>query len=477
MVTPYIAAVIDKANNQNKYNCPVATKPNHFYGKYEDAALETSTIAFTSEYNEPIDLLAMVTGCEGNPDNPNAVHNEIPKSTLKANGLAFRFDVPTKPFELGTNNTDQQKFARADGNYLISTYVNAPEGAQPNEASIDKTPVVRVELVDTVNSKIVDVRYFKVQWIKDVVVPEKQPLGLIHTFKDTLSCIDFHGQINWDVFVEKILAKVNGGNGLSYNEFVNIYKDGKITITPDYKLASGHNPEDAYSIVWEDGPEYDEYAAAFKWEILIDEYGKLIDGKNAADLKEGDVLETYTLNVEMESKDGYNAPITFSIEVEVVVPELPSIHGFIELNWDINEQLARIYPVQYGSNFQTEPTAFYAYDLNTLFNNEDAKNGLFVNGITTDDPKLVDEWKDRRWDIQYSASQQTTYKPVFAATPNTYYAGDASTAGYVLKNVTETASQLLPVTDPAVANWYTVSPSSTTTGLRKRLLPTTQPAS
>ena len=450
VVTPYIAAVIDKANNQNKYNCPV--EPNHFYGKYEDAAIETSTIACTSEYNESIDLLAMVTGCEGNPDDPNAVHKEILKSTLKANGLAFRFAVPTKPFELGTNNTDQQKFARVDGNYLFSTYVNAPEGAQPNEASIDKTPVVRVELVDTVNSKIVDVRYFKVQWVQDIVVPVEQPLGLIYTFKDTLSCVDFNGQINWDVFVEKILAKVNNGNGLSYNEFVKIYKDGEITIKPDYQLASGHLETDAYSIVWEEGPEYDEYAAAFKWEILIDEYGKLIDGKNAADLKQGDVLKTYTLNVEMKSKDGYNAPITFSIAVDVVVPELPSIHGFVEYNWDIFGELARIYPVQYGSTFQTEPTAFYAYDLKTLFNeNED---GLFVNGISTDDPKLAAEWACRRWDLQYSLGQQTTYKPLFAATPNTYYAGDASTSGYVLQNVTETASQLLPVTDPAVANWY-----------------------
>ena len=162
----------------------------------------------------------------------------------------------------------------------------------------------------------------------------------------------------------------------------------------------------------------------------------------------------------MKSKDGYNAPITFSIEVEVVVPELPSIHGFVEYNWDIFGELARIYPVQYGSTYQTKTdstTAFYAYDLKTLFNeNEDS---LFVNGITTDDPKLKEEWECRKWDLQYSLGQQTAYKPLFAATPNTYYAGDASTSGYVLQNVTETASQLLPVTDttvanPAVANWY-----------------------
>ena len=129
-VTPYIAAVIDESKDQKDYSCTRSV--NHFYATYAEAATATSAIAANSAYNEPIDLLAMVTGCEGNPSVDGDVHKEITKATLRANGLTFRFAVPTKKFELGVNNTDQQTFAVVDGNELRSTYVgDDSEGSVP----------------------------------------------------------------------------------------------------------------------------------------------------------------------------------------------------------------------------------------------------------------------------------------------------------------------------------------------------------
>ena len=103
----------------------------------------------------------MVTGCY--IDNDEA--KEITKETLKAAGLEFRFALPTKPYTVGDNDTDQQKFAsvaNTDGAWTLTSKL--PDGTTNNQAAIDKTPIVRVELVDVNNKNaVVDVRYFKVQ--------------------------------------------------------------------------------------------------------------------------------------------------------------------------------------------------------------------------------------------------------------------------------------------------------------------------
>lgn len=453
VVTPYIAAVIDESVDQKDYDCDESI--NHFYATYEDA--QKSDVAISAAYNESIDLLSMVTGCEGNPEDPTAVHREITKATLSANGLEFRFALPAKPFELGSNNTDQQKFAYldedAEGNPILkSTYVNAPEGAEPNEASIEKTPVVRVELVNVEDDEIVDVRYFKIQWTRTLEVPDSQDLGVIYTFRDILGCDEFNGNINWATFVEKILAKVNGGSGLSYNEFVSIYRTDKATVELSYKPTVGHS--NVFVINWEsaaDG-ERDEYAAAFNWNILPSEYGSLIDGKSASELNEGDVLKTFTAKIKMPSNDGFNGTLTFAVEVDVVVPKLPSMHGFTQMNWDEFGELARIYPVQYKSTNQTEPTAVYAYNLNTLFNvNAD---GLFVDNILTDNQGLAGAWACRKWDLQFSKNQTLPYVPGFAA--NVSYADDANTGGYSLLDKLIKASTIDPNDGDgnSYVNWF-----------------------
>ena len=93
------------------------------------------------------------------------VAKEITKEALKAAGLEFRFVLPTKPYKVGDNDTDQQKFAsvaNTDGAWTLTSKL--PDGTTNNQAAIDKTPIVRVELVDVNNKNaVVDVRYFKVQ--------------------------------------------------------------------------------------------------------------------------------------------------------------------------------------------------------------------------------------------------------------------------------------------------------------------------
>ena len=451
-VTPYIAAVIDESKNQKDYNCN--PEFNHFYATYAEAATATSDVAATSAYNEPIDLLAMVTGCEGDPADNDAVHNEIEKSTLRANGLAFRFSVPTKKFELGNNNTDQQTFALVDGNQLISTYVgDESEGSIPNQASIDKTPVVRVMLVDTVNKdQIVDVRYFKVKWTTVPVVADDQELGVVEEFEYTLGCDDFTESINWATFVEKILSKINGGAGLSYNDFVKTYNSANATYKVDYTVETGHN--DVFTIYWDTQSQYDEHAAAFTWDIHPVEFGKLIDGKNVEDLKEGDVIKTYTITITLPSNDDYNGDIIFKVTVDVKVPELPSIVGYNTIDWLEMGELARIRPVQFGSE-SAETYVTYNYDMTTLFRMNNS--GVFMNGVVppaTSNQALA----CRAWSLQFAKDQVTDYEPEFnvAGRPTALYAGenDAFTGYRLFWRLERAAYMVYNGEESASENWH-----------------------
>ena len=66
-----------------------------------------------------------------------------------------------------TNKTDQQKFAKLDSheNGIMSSKVYTVEGT--SATAVGREPIVRVELVDTVNNALVAMRYLKVKWVKE----------------------------------------------------------------------------------------------------------------------------------------------------------------------------------------------------------------------------------------------------------------------------------------------------------------------
>ena len=453
-VTPYIAAVIDESKKQDDYNCTRSV--NHFYATYAEAATATSAIAANSAYNEPIDLLAMVTGCEGNPSVDGDVHKEITKATLRANGLTFRFAVPTRKFELGVNNTDQQTFAVVDGNELRSTYVgDESEGSVPNKASIDKTPVVRVMLVDTVNKdQIVDVRYFKVKWTPVPVVAEDQDLGVVEEFEYTLGCDEFEESVNWDTFVQKILSKVNNGAGLSYNDFVNTYSSINADVDPDYTVDADHE-DDYFTISWDATGSVDERAAAFTWNVRPSEFGSLIDGKNVADLNKGDVIKTFSITITLPSNDDYNGDIIFKVTVDVKVPELPSIVGYNTIDWLETGELARIRPVQLGSE-SAETYVTYNYDMTTLFRMNNS--GVFMNGVVppaTSNQALA----CRAWSLQFAADQPMYgYDPRFGNRTGFLYASEDNNASgdgyYLLRGLDSAAYMVYNGEETTMENWH-----------------------
>ncbi len=428
-VEPRIAALVDKGAskpNDGEWECSEEGTHYHFSATFE--AAKESNPAKLCAYNDKVDLLSLVTGCY---TDAKGAH-EITKAALAASGLEFRFSIPSKSFKIGENETDQQQFATVaageDGAWTLSSKL--PGGVTDNQAAIDKTPIVRVELVDVNNGNAVaDVRYFKVQWVREAV--DAVDLGVLKTFEYTLGCDIFSGDMLWSEMVDDVLAKL-GSNGMSQNEFLATYDIPEIE-AEDHKVGNVDAVEaDGVELYYNFDVAADESAAAFVWSLTPEQIGTVMDitGKQTVAKK--------SVNVTIPAKNKYQGAISFSFEVEIKLPLLPAIYGYDFSFWYTDKELANVYPVQYNRDDiisgDIAPTCEYNYELDRLFSDSRIVKNLLPCG---------------KWDVQFALDQPTDYKPAMTAEP----AGNGDNSGYLLNKGLETAVKL-NYYNMASGNWY-----------------------
>lgn len=402
-VEPKIAALVD-----DEYVCEDPDSHNHYYENYE--AAQAAAAVKQVAYDDKLDLLTLVTGCYVDATD-GAV--EITKDELTAAGLEFRFALPTKPYVLGENDSDQQQFATIAGSTMTS---KLPDGTTNNQAAIDKTPVVRVELVD-VNNKdaVVDVRYFKIQWVRKTIDPID--LGVIYTFEYTLGCNEFQGKFLWNQMVNEVLAKI-GETGMSQDEFLATYtvptiasKDHTVGAVKKEGEAGANTAEFVYNF----DADADESAAAFTWRLTIEQVGNVIDK-----LVAGDEVK-YVVNVTIPAQNSYQGSVNFAFEVKVALPELPEIYGYDSAFWFTDYTLAYVYPIQYNTPGALA-TCAYRYELDRLFADSKVVKNMLKCGT---------------WDIQFAKTQPANG---YASGAVTVPSADA--AGHSLVKGMNTAVQL-----------------------------------
>lgn len=424
-VEPRIAALVDKGAskpNDGEWECSEEGTHYHFSATFE--AAKESNPAKLCAYNDKVDLLSLVTGCYTDAEGAH----EITKAALAASGLEFRFSIPSKSFKIGENETDQQQFATVaageDGAWTLSSKL--PGGVTDNQAAIDKTPIVRVELVDVNNGNAVaDVRYFKVQWVREAV--DAVDLGVLKTFEYTLGCDIFSGDMLWSEMVDDVLAKL-GSNGMSQNEFLATYDIPAIE-AEDHKVGTVDAVEaEGVELYYNFDVAADESAAAFVWSLTPEQIGTVMDitGKQTVAKK--------SVNVTIPAKNKYQGAISFSFEVEIKLPLLPAIYGYDYSFWYTDKELANVYPVQYNTP-TAQATCVYDYELDRLFSDSKIVKNLLPCG---------------KWDVQFALKQPTAgYAPAMTAEP----AGNGNASGYVLNKGLETAVKL-NYYDMASGNWY-----------------------
>lgn len=409
-VEPKIAALVN-----DKFVCKDPDGHNHYYESYE--AAQAAAAVKQVAYDDKLDLLTLVTGCYVDATD-GAV--EITKKELTAAGLEFRFALPTKPYVLGTNESDQQQFATIAGTTMTS---KLPDGTTNNQAAIDKTPVVRVELVDVNNKNaVVDVRYFKIQWVRKTIAPID--LGVIYTFEYTLGCNEFQGKFLWNQMVNEVLAKI-GETGMSQDEFLATYTTPTIATVEKGSKEYYYHEVGKVATALATGVEFvynfddpvDESAAAFTWRLTVDQIGDVIDDLLA------DKEVKYVVNVTIPAQNSYQGSVNFAFEVKVALPVLPEIYGYDSSFWYTDYTLAYVYPIQYNTPGAFD-TCAYRYELDRLFADSKTVKNLLPCGA---------------WDIQF-AEEQPAKDYGYAVAATTVPAADAT--GHQLVKGLQTAVQL-----------------------------------
>ena len=264
-VAPYIAnaRTMYNGNMGGDFADEVQTDgEGRFYVHYHDSicAYESQAndmIDVYAQYNKVLDLKKLVEVCTTEIDaTDHKKHAELEK--YKDYGLTFRFYKATgEYFTLGgpegnSNKTDQQKFAEIDSpmNGHMTSKVYSLEGGV-SATAVGREPLVRVELVDTVNNALVAMRYIKVKWVKEEGMRE---IGF--TYDDTMfKCGDFADKIGTVAMNEVIYNGAKEG-GMTKQEFHAVYTDAGFDAQDgvDYgKVELIKNTEDgveSYNIKW-----------------------------------------------------------------------------------------------------------------------------------------------------------------------------------------------------------------------------------
>lgn len=409
-ITPVIAARIDQNEKVTKYGC--ASAHHHFYTYAQVYAQDSvgKMISNRLKYDEPYDLSQMVTACY----EANGAAHEMTAEKLAGYGLAFRFEVAPDPFKVEPNDTDQQQFAAIDGSVISS---KVPGGYTNNAAAVDKEPIVRVTLVDTVNNKIADVKYFKIKWTKTVASPDPIDLGEVKVFDAAaLSCDTIENEFLWKDMTEFVYAVMKDQTGMSKAEFESIYT---LKANADGTFGKGDGE------IVETPSSSDEDAVALTWVLLPEAVGKITPS----------VSKDYEIEVTYADPNGVYGDVTFSFKTTVNVT-LPVINGYYEQYWETYRELANVYPVQYNTPAALD-TCVYNYDLMQLF----TPGQFFIKGLLP----------CGSWDLQFGTIQPVAdYKP---ATATGEFAGNNDTKGYSLLKGLEKASTLT-FSDTLATNWY-----------------------
>jgi len=377
-------------------------------------------------YRETYDLKKLITGCKynGSYRDPACVcETTITPAQLKQYGMAFRFHMMNRDyFNDAPHRTNQQEFATVTPDGIIKSCI--PNGVTDNKACIGKEPIVRVELVDTVQGHVVDRRYLKIKWTdKKDPGPDPQP-ELADTLlfeKESSATLDPCGgasatPITWREFITQVYAAIEHHSalaGISEQMFREIYMtetSKPILVSGSWKtnwpsnyasLTSAPNHLDritdplALPVVSETTNLHGDAIIA-SWDLTPSQI-KTIYCNSENDTK------TFTAKVLFQSNDPRYPNVYFNWKFTISLPKpLPSITAFYDQYWLSNaHQEHDILPLQFKSELQEWWAAhgknycFYDNDLMNVFKYE---NNRIVKNIPS---------PCGSWDIQFEQNYGT----------------------------------------------------------------------
>ena len=427
-------------------------------------------------YNKDFDLNTIVTGCYDRAGYSSSVktdagnlinkirscsgHDQITAEELKKFGLEFRYAIPTQAYNNEVdNNTNQQEFAKVTANGILTS--KTPEGAEYNAAVVGKEPIIRIDLVDVVNNKLVDQRYMKIKWVQnslaDVALDSKQSEAV-------LGCDGVKTEFTWREFVDPVYAKINELKGISQKDFDAIYPAENVVVTAEGWTSNseatnktgkfnGSLPK-IKSTTNEQGD-----ALAGTWNLKPEDI-KTVYFSKASDTK------VFKARVKFVSKLPNQYPnLYFDWYFTVKLPQFPSV-AYYDQYWSTKKQVYDVLPIQYNTDKQTKDYCVYDNDLTNGFVFDQYNNQMCImSEVLYQTVNGKKEGVDcRTWDFQFSDNTGTFVRDYQGQAPDgpsnayndlknigrtaaTFGAAPASFGGYILKNTEKAATA-------ATLNWH-----------------------
>lgn len=223
----------------------------HLYHNVHDAAQMVATLELQYDSEVGINLNKLVeadvifNSCRSWNDREIKTRTE---AQLKDLGMKFNFvQVPYSVGENGTEQTQNHSLLknRADGTYIVACGVKSnsdtdPLASEPDETKVGKnapksivgrTPLIRVELKDTVNNRIVEEGY-----IKFIIVEPERPiitkvfdLGYFY-----YKCTEQFQPTTWHAIEQKVLDEAVDMGKETFNVLYEAVKYSHVLELPDF---------------------------------------------------------------------------------------------------------------------------------------------------------------------------------------------------------------------------------------------------
>ena len=286
----------------------------HLYHGVHEAAQMVATLELAYDSKEGINLNKLVS--------THAIYNSrrswnagyptkaLSESELKDLGMKYIFKQV--PFAVGENGTEQTQNhsllqSREDGTYIVACGVKSNSDTDPvnceadetkiasSRASVGRTPLVRVELTDTVNNKIVEEGYIKFI----IVEPEKPIVTKVFDLGNFYyNCGVLTRNITWHAIEQKVLDE---GVDMGKETFNLLYEAVKYSHVVDAEGFDNVDPNTpVYELAqWEDTGKKDIYGQPI-FKLSNKPVGTLVE------FKDSDVETTNVIGLALHRTDFVN---------------------------------------------------------------------------------------------------------------------------------------------------------------------------
>lgn len=295
-------------------------------------------LAYELQYDETLDLETLVQPCAYTVSG----HSAMTYEELRKYGFDVYFHKAGAEYIAGNHDkTNQQAYAKVEGKILTPIL---PTGETANQAIIDKQPIIAATLVDVANSNIVDQVYFKVIFVKKKVEPVV--VDLVPEFEADLDCDGFDWSMSWTQMVDQVMKHLNGGAGMSQDDFMKIYKKENVVIS-DCDYSTGENVN---VYILNDGGVAAN--TVINWTATNEHIGHIDLGKS----------KKFTVTVKFVDETGINPEISIKLTGTVNAPESlkPALGSTDPIKWQ--NEVMLVYPTP----FQDIAGATAEYSTNIL---------------------------------------------------------------------------------------------------------------